>query len=115
MIVNFRQAKHCWECGLSQRICRRLEREKLEEQVPCEYPEIMLPCIFILFQQKHLQGLVEAVGFRGVYDSEDLQEWLGGIAEGFGQDWESNWMKTWRYICKRFLEMARDRNEAWAL
>jgi hypothetical protein len=75
----------------------------------------MLPSIFILFQQKQLCHIMEAVGFRGMYDSEDLQEWLGGIAEGFGQEWESNWMRTWRQVCRRYLEMARERNEAWAL
>jgi superfamily II DNA helicase RecQ len=26
--VNFGQAKHCWHCGLSQSICRRLERQE---------------------------------------------------------------------------------------
>ena len=47
--VNFGLAKHCWECGLSQRICRRLERQEPEEQLLCEYPNIMLLGIFILY------------------------------------------------------------------
>jgi hypothetical protein len=45
--VDFGQAKHCWECGLSQRICRRLER-LVGQRMPCEYADIMLPSIFIL-------------------------------------------------------------------
>jgi superfamily II DNA helicase RecQ len=102
--VDFGQAKHCWECGLSQRICRRLERP-VEQRMPCEYPDIMLPSIFILHQQKHLQKMAKAIGFQGDYDGEDFQEWLSGTAEGFGQEWESNWMELWATICVTYMEM----------
>ncbi len=91
--VDFGQAKHCWECGLSQSICRRLEKPA-DQQVACEYPEIMLPSMFILHQRQHLHRLVEEVGFQGTYDSEDLWEWLNRTAEGFGRVWESNWTET---------------------
>ena len=95
--VSFGQAKHCWECGLSQRICRRLERGKGKkgEYEACEYADIMLPSIFVLHQQQHLIGIVKAVGFQGDYSSEDLGEWLNDTAEGFGWEWQSNWMETW--------------------
>jgi superfamily II DNA helicase RecQ len=103
--INFGQAKHCWECGLSQSICRRLERSKAEEREACDYPEIMLPSIFILQQRQHLCKVVESVGFQGEHDSEDMWEWLNGTAEGFGQEWWSNWMETWATICETFKEM----------
>jgi len=115
--VSFGQAKHCWECGLSQRVCRRLERGKGKngEYPACEYTNIMLPSIFVLHQQQHLATLVEAVGFQGEYSSDDLQEWLNERAEGFGQEWESNWMETWQIICNSRIEMAQAGNEEWAL
>jgi hypothetical protein len=103
--IDFGQAKHCWECGLSQSICRRLERRP-EDRVPCDYPNIMLPSIFILHQQQHLAKGVETVGFQGEYDS-DLYEWLNETAEGFGREWESNWMKTWRAVCEMYKRMRR--------
>ena len=110
--ISFGQAKHCWECGLSQRICRRLEAP--EKQLACEYAEIMLPGIFILHQRQYLQRVVEAVGFQGTYDGEDLWEWLNGTAEGFGREWESNWMETWKLICQLYMKMAKAEGQAWA-
>jgi hypothetical protein len=112
--VNFGKAKHCWKCGLSQRICRRLESPQVDQQ-PCEYDDIMLPSIFILWQQQHLQKIVEAVGFQGNYNGNDLWEWLSGIAEAFGSHWPSNWMETWSMTCETYLKLARDGNEGWAL
>jgi hypothetical protein len=99
--VFFKKVKHCWECGLSQRICRRMETEETEDWLPCEYAEIMLPSIFILHQQERLAAIVEAVGFQGEYDSEDLWEWLNETAGEWGLEWESNWMKTWEAICRK--------------
>ena len=58
---------------------------------------------------------MEAVGFQGEYSSDDLQEWLNETAEGFGQEWESNWMETWQIICNSRIEMAQVGNEEWAL
>jgi hypothetical protein len=110
--VDFGQAKHCWECGLSQSICRRLERPE-GERLPCEYPQIMLPSIFILHQRQYLQPIVKAVGFQGEYSSEDLWEWLNETAEGWGREWQSNWMKTWQRICERYTEMAKEAGEEW--
>jgi hypothetical protein len=54
----------------------------------------MLPGIFILHQRGHLAAIVEAVGFQGEYNSEDLWEWLNETADAWGLEWESNWMKT---------------------
>ena len=105
--VDFGQAKHCYKCGLSQRICRRLERPE-EDRLPCEYPNIMLPSIFILHQQGHLTAIVQAVGFQGEYNSEDLWEWLNRTAEGWGLEWESNWMKMWEAICKKVTAIAKE-------
>jgi superfamily II DNA or RNA helicase len=115
--VSFGQAKHCWECGLSQRVCRRLEggKERDREYEACEYAEIMLPSIFVLQQQQHLAGIVQAVGFQGEYGSDDLKEWLNDTAEGFGQEWQSNWMETWQTICETYMEMAQGGHEEWAL
>ena len=46
---------------------------------------------------------MEAVGFQGEYNSEDLWEWLNETADGWGLEWESNWMKTWEAICKKLV------------
>jgi hypothetical protein len=70
------------------------ERERNGEYTACEYSEVMLPSIFMLHQQQHLAQIVKAVGFQGEYNSEDLGEWLNNTAEGFGQEWESNWIET---------------------
>ena len=110
--IDFGQAKHCWECGLSQSICRRLERPA-GQRVLCEYPEIMLPSMFILHQRQHLSKMVEAAGFQGKYGS-DLYEWLNETAEGFGREWQSNWMEIWEMICNTYIEMARASGEVWA-
>jgi len=107
--IDFGQAKHCWECGLSQYVCRRLEGQP-NQQVACEYPEIMLPSIFILQQQQHLPKIVQAAGFQGEYDSEDLWEWLNRTAEGFGREWDSNWTETWITICEKYVKIARAAN-----
>lgn len=97
--VDLGQYQHCWKCGMSQDVCRRLEDDGW-----CEYPDIMLPGMFILHQQSHLATIVETVGFQGEYRI-DVWEWLNEIAEGFGGKWESNWMKTWRGICVIYQSM----------
>lgn len=102
--VDFGQAKHCYECGLSQSICRRLERPK-EDRLPCEYSNIMLPSIFILQQDQHLEKMARELGFQGDYGSDDLWEWLNGTAEGWGLEWESNWMELWALICTTYIRM----------
>jgi hypothetical protein len=91
---------------LSQSICQRLERtekEVVEEGVggvgvgkrqACEYTDIMLPSIFILHCQQHLGKMVQVAGFQGMYNNKDLWEWLNEAAEGFEQEWQSNWIKT---------------------
>lgn len=71
-----------------------LEWPLKDQQLLCEYDGIMLPSIFILWQQRHLCKIVEAVGFRGNYDGKDLWEWLSMTAESFGSYWHSNWMET---------------------
>ena len=108
-IVSFNVKGHCWSCGLSQRICPQKEAKK-EERKLCEYPQIMLPSIYILHQCGQLAIVVQAVGFQGDYNSKDLWEWLRRPAEGWGLEWESNWMKTWEVICKKLVprvEIAR--------
>jgi superfamily II DNA helicase RecQ len=99
--VDLGQYQHCWKCGLSQKICRRLEDDGW-----CEYPDIMLPGLFVLHQQEHLRGVVEAVGFQGVYP-DDVWEWLPEVGEGFGRQWESNWMRTWRMVCQWYQRMTK--------
>lgn len=92
--IDLGQQKHCWKCGLSQKICRRLEGNEY-----CEYPEVMLPGLFVLHQQQYLKAVVEVAGFEGDYE-EDVWEWLKEVGEGFGSEWESNWMGTWRVTCQ---------------
>jgi hypothetical protein len=103
--VDLGEYQHCWKCGLSQKVCRRFEDDGW-----CEYPEIMLPGIFILERRKHLRGFVETVGFQGDY-GKDVWDWLKEVKEGFGQEWESNWMGTWRQICEMDLMMRRGAEE----
>jgi superfamily II DNA helicase RecQ len=98
--VDFGQSKHCWECGLSQRICRRLEEHR---EGLCEYPNVMLVGIFILHQQGFLEAIAKSVGFQGEY-SKDIWEWMNETAEGWGTVVESNWMRTWQAVCKARME-----------
>ena len=49
--------------------------------------------------------MAEAIGFQGDYDGDDFQEWLSRTAEGFGKEWESNWMELWAMICVTYIEM----------
>ena len=100
--VDFEQAKHCWKCGLSQRICRRLEQGP-DPKNACDYPDIMLPAMFIFHQRGYLAKLVQKLGFRGEYKGEDLVEWLNSPAEGFGLEWQSNWMQAWEVICETYI------------
>ena len=97
--VDLGTYQHCYRCGLCQKVCRRLEDDGW-----CEYPEVMLPGIYVLYQQEHLQGVVEAVGFQGQFE-EDVWEWLKEVGEGFGLQWESHWMKTWRMVCQIYIIM----------
>ena len=99
--VFFKKVKHCQKCGLLQRIYQRMETKETKDQLLCEYAKIMLPSIFILHQQECLAAIVEAVGFQGEYDSEDLQEWLNKTAREQGLEWESNQMKTQEAICRK--------------
>ena len=100
--IDMGQSPHCWQCGLTQKICRRLDGGGI-----CEYPGVMLPGLFVLYQRQHLQGIVEAAGFQGDYE-EDVWEWLKGVGEGFGSEWESNWMGTWRMVCRIYQMMKED-------
>ena len=45
----------------------------------------MLPGIFILYHEQHLQVIVKAAGFQGDYPG-DVWEWLTEVGEGFGRD-----------------------------
>ena len=100
--IDLGEFQHCWKCGLSQKICRRLEDDGW-----CEYPEVMLPGIFVLYQQQHLQVIAEAAGFQGDYP-QDIWEWLKEVGEGFGVEWESDWMKTWRMVCQVYTMMREE-------
>jgi hypothetical protein len=31
--------------------------------------------------------------------------WLREVGEGFGTEWESNWMRTWRMVCRMYEMM----------
>jgi hypothetical protein len=98
--VDFGVSKHCWECGLSQRICRRLEGGK---EGLCEYPNVMLVGIFILHQQGILEDIAKSVGFGREY-RQDIWDWMNENAEGWGTVVESNWMRTWQAVCKLRME-----------
>jgi hypothetical protein len=67
----------------------------------------MLPSIFILQQHQHLDKVVETLRFQGDYRSDDLWEWLNRTAEGFGQEWSSNWMEVWATICETYVAMGK--------
>jgi hypothetical protein len=103
--VDLGTYQHCYKCGLCQKVCRRMEGDGW-----CEYPEVMLPGIYVLYQQEHLQGVAEAVGFQGQFE-EDVWEWLKEVGEGFGRQWESHWMKTWRMACRIYIIMKAEAKE----
>jgi hypothetical protein len=96
---------HCFDCGLSQKMCRKQETGE-----GCEYMDVMLAGIYILHNQGFLISAVEGVGFQGDY-SVDLWEWMKEEVEGFGSIIESNWMKTWRQVCIMYLRMRKEYRE----
>ena len=100
--INIGKSGHCWSCGLSQKICRRLEGKGKEGEGKCEYANVMLVGIFILNEQRGLQDIVKQVGFRGEFP-KDVWQWMDQVREGWGSVWESNWMATWRYVCKKYI------------
>jgi hypothetical protein len=100
--IELQEFQHCWECGLPQAICQRFASGSDIGQ--CEYPNTMLPGIFMLHQRGYFKVMVQEVGFQGEYE-KDVWEWLNEIGEGFGEKWESNWTKVWRNICKAFSKI----------
>jgi hypothetical protein len=103
-MIDLGNIKHCFKCGLSQRICRKHEGDN---EGWCEHPEVMLPGIFVLHKQGYLQGVVETCGFQGSYE-EDIWEWIQEEADEFGLERERNWMRTWRQICQMYEMMTKD-------
>jgi superfamily II DNA helicase RecQ len=88
----------CFRCGLSQTICTAME-----EQVPCQYPHLMLPGLFFLQQVRELDKVCQEAGFRG--EGEGRWQWLNSVGEGaFGQ-WEINWMRVWRRVGVIYIEV----------
>jgi superfamily II DNA helicase RecQ len=105
--IDMRRLKHCWECGLSQRICRRLEGIGENRERSCEYGNVMLVGIFILDQREGLQGIIQQVGYQGDY-GKDIWQWMNEEREGWGLEWESNWMITWRHVCRKYIKYIED-------
>lgn len=97
--VDLGAHEHCWKCGLGQQVCRRLENDGW-----CEFPDIMLPSIFVLYQKGYLEQVVSEAGFQGLYP-EDIWEWMNEKREIGGGRWESNWMVTWRMVCQFYRQM----------
>ena len=91
-------ARHqCFQCGLSQSMCRAVE-----EQTPCTYPHLMLPGLFFLQQVGQLLAVCREVGFRG--GAERQWQWMNGQGEeAFGRQ-EINWMRVWRRVAEKYLE-----------
>jgi superfamily II DNA helicase RecQ len=88
----------CFQCGLSQGICRAIE-----EQGKCLYPHLILPAIFFLQQVGQLYQICQEVGFSG---GEEWQwQWMNRQGEsGFGQV-EINWMRVWRRVGQIYIEV----------
>ena len=61
-----KEYSHCFDCGLSQTMCRKQETGEA-----CEYIDVMLAGIYILYEQGFLISAVQGVGFQGDY-SVDL-------------------------------------------
>jgi hypothetical protein len=93
---------HCFNCGLTQKMCRKQETGEA-----CEYRDVMLAGIYILHEKGFLISAVQGVGFQGDYPA-DLWEWMKQEGEGFGSVIESNWMKTWRQVCIIYLRMRKE-------
>lgn len=100
-----KEFRHCFDCGLPQKMCRKQETGEA-----CEYMDVMLAGIYILHEQGFLISAVQGVGFQGDY-IVDLWDWMKEDAEGFGSVIESNWMKTWRQVCIIYLRMRKEFRE----
>jgi hypothetical protein len=98
---SYRARLRCFTCGLSQQVCRGTE-----DGTPCEYPQIVFQGMFDLHQHENLQAVAKHEGFQGSYETE-IWEWFQEMDEGLRSRRESNWMKTWRQVCKTCLEMQR--------
>lgn len=86
----------CRECGLPLSICRRLDRST----EGCDYPDIMLPILFIVQQRGQrnwLEAKIKELGFKGEFG--DLKEWLAQEEVCFGKQWETNYMRIFRAVC----------------
>ena len=86
----------CFQCGLSQSICRGVEEERL-----CEYPYLMLPGMFFLSQVGQLLPICYEVGFGG--EETRLWQWLNLNGEGEFGAREVNWMRVWRRVGEIYL------------
>jgi hypothetical protein len=107
--IKLGEPQDCFLCGLPRDICHRFDRETghaqrsggLAHQGQCDYPGMMQPGIYIMHQMGVLHGIVKCIGFRGD-PKEEVWEWLGQWAEGFGSRWRSNWWRTWKAMCDQY-------------
>ena len=111
--IDLGRLQQCWGCGLSQEYCQHLISSgaawwRRPADIPCEYALVMLPGIFILYQQGRLERLVRRLGFPGEYPGQ-VWKWmveLGGQERLGSRSGESNWMASWRQACQEYLEAA---------
>ncbi|KAH8800934.1 P-loop containing nucleoside triphosphate hydrolase protein [Xylogone sp. PMI_703] len=76
--VRLDVGQQCWECGLTQELCRRVERGLAE----CEYSMVMLVGIFIMMQQEAgWRRIGWDIGFRG-QSRKEIVQWMGHQERG---------------------------------
>jgi hypothetical protein len=71
----------------------------------------MLPTLYIIYNSSGagLEPVVRELGFRGDY-KEELWDWLLESVEQFGKEWDTNWVRSFKEIC-RLLEEGVDWEE----
>jgi hypothetical protein len=98
--ITLEAGQQCWECGLTQELCRRVEQKAAQ----CQYEGVMLVGIFIMMQQEQWIRMGWDIGFQG-YQAGDILKWMGQWESNgvIGGRWEPNWMRMWRWICRVYM------------
>ncbi len=89
----------CYRCGLSQQICLAVEL-----QGACEYPDLLLPGLFFLYQVGQLLNICQEVGFQGI-GSDWSWKWMNLKGEEVLGQRELNWVRVWRQVGEIYLDI----------
>ena len=94
-VIRFAPYSSCFCCGLAQRYCEAAETGRR-----CNYPDTLLPLLFLTHQQRQLvPQLRQQLGYRGTIDAV-LGQFLGGLADA------SDRHTTWAQVIFNFYATA---------